>query len=294
MEEHFYASRVSDKNSWDAATGVTVSAADFTSTDGSELKSTRKGDGSLPAISFLHLAAGSDLIDKGVDAGIAFAGKAPDLGAFEGQSATGSATPPVLKLAVIENSSPSVIVLNYDLALSSSIIPAASSFNVQVNSVARAVKSVLISGTNIQLTLASAVKVGDVIKVTYTKPAANPLQTANGGVAPPLTAQSVTNHVTASILNNATAKITLTINPNPVHSVINILFAYASSFSKQDPATTPQIIRILDISGNCYIEKVITTGIAGTSFPINLRSGIYSVLVSSGGQDISSQKMIVY
>lgn len=289
----FYAGRVSDKNSWDGATGVTVTEADFASIDGTELKLTRKSDGSLPGIAFLHLAAGSDLLDKGVDAGLTFAGKSPDLGAFEGQSAAGSATPPVYKAAVIENASPSVIVLNYDLALSSSMVPAASSFNVQVNSVARAVNSVLISGTNIQLTLASAVKVGDVIKVTYTKPAANPLQTTNGGVAPPLTAQSVTNHVTAPIANNASAKITLTISPNPVHRVINILFAYASSFSKQDPSTSPQIVRILDISGKLFIEKVVTTGIASTKFPLNLRSGIYSVMVLSGGQEISTQKVIV-
>ncbi len=66
----FYATRTSEGNSWDAATGVSVSAADFLSTDGQELVRSRNDDGSLPEINFLHLAAGSDLIDKGVNAGL--------------------------------------------------------------------------------------------------------------------------------------------------------------------------------------------------------------------------------
>ena len=43
----------------------------------------RNADGSLPTINFLKLAAGSDLIDKGVNVGIAYTGIAPDLGAYE-------------------------------------------------------------------------------------------------------------------------------------------------------------------------------------------------------------------
>lgn len=43
----------------------------------------RKADGSLPDVAFLKLKAGSRAIDKGVDVGMPFAGKAPDLGAYE-------------------------------------------------------------------------------------------------------------------------------------------------------------------------------------------------------------------
>jgi hypothetical protein len=45
----------------------------------------RQPDGSLPVLSFLHLAGGSDLIDVGTDVGLPFLGSAPDLGAFERQ-----------------------------------------------------------------------------------------------------------------------------------------------------------------------------------------------------------------
>lgn len=68
-------------NSWNLS--VTVSEADFVSLDFSGASGPRNADGSLPTIGFLRLVAGSDLIDKGTDVGIAKTGSAPDLGAFE-------------------------------------------------------------------------------------------------------------------------------------------------------------------------------------------------------------------
>jgi hypothetical protein len=64
---------------------VSVTKADFKSTDQILLVQPRKADGSLPDTDFLKLKAGSNLIDKGVDVGFPFAGKKPDLGAFEFQ-----------------------------------------------------------------------------------------------------------------------------------------------------------------------------------------------------------------
>jgi Right handed beta helix region len=68
-------------NSWNLS--VTVSADDFESTDTAGVGGPRKADGSLPDIRFLKIKAGSDLIDKGVDVGLLYAGSAPDLGARE-------------------------------------------------------------------------------------------------------------------------------------------------------------------------------------------------------------------
>lgn len=84
-------------NSWDASLGITVKAADFQSVDFKPatscpptdktcfagMASARKPDGSLPDLPFLRLASGSQLIDKGVDVGLKYVGKAPDLGGFE-------------------------------------------------------------------------------------------------------------------------------------------------------------------------------------------------------------------
>ena len=60
-----------------------TNSADFNSLDPSAATGPRNADGSLPKITFMHLAAGSDLIDGGNDVGLPYNGSAPDLGAFE-------------------------------------------------------------------------------------------------------------------------------------------------------------------------------------------------------------------
>jgi len=68
-------------NSWNG--GFLVTAEDFLSLDDSDMDAARGSDGSLPKSDFLRLAPGSDLIDAGIDVGLEYNGRAPDLGAFE-------------------------------------------------------------------------------------------------------------------------------------------------------------------------------------------------------------------
>jgi hypothetical protein len=68
-------------NSWGLP--VTVSAADFQSVSTAGWDAPRKPDGTLPLMPHLRLASGSGLIDKRVDVGSPYAGKAPDMGAFQ-------------------------------------------------------------------------------------------------------------------------------------------------------------------------------------------------------------------
>ena len=70
-----------EKNSWMAPFVVTT--GDFISIDETPAYGPRKADGSLPDMDYMHLVAGSDLIDAGVNVGLSFAGAAPDLGCFE-------------------------------------------------------------------------------------------------------------------------------------------------------------------------------------------------------------------
>ena len=60
-----------------------VTDADFVNLDSSQLTRPRKRDGSLPDITFLKLAQGSELIDGGIDVGLPYNGIAPDLGYSE-------------------------------------------------------------------------------------------------------------------------------------------------------------------------------------------------------------------
>ncbi len=75
------ASAVQATNSWHAPFVVTND--DFISVDTTGVRGPRNADGSLPTLSFIRLAAGSDLIDAGTDVGLPFNGTAPDLGCFE-------------------------------------------------------------------------------------------------------------------------------------------------------------------------------------------------------------------
>ena len=107
------------------------------------------------------------------------------------------ATIPVYVNSVIQNTTPSILEMTYSLTLAN-VVPATSAFTVRVNSTTRTVSSVSISGTKVSLTLSSAVAYGDVVTIAYTKPSTNPLQTASGGQAANMTAQSVINNVSQS------------------------------------------------------------------------------------------------
>jgi len=69
-------------NSWNT-TGVSCTSADFASLDTTLILSARKSDGSLDSTAFMRLVSTSDLINAGVNVGIAYSGTAPDLGCYE-------------------------------------------------------------------------------------------------------------------------------------------------------------------------------------------------------------------
>lgn len=71
----------SANNTWDL--GLTLSNSQFQGVSTSGWDAPRQSDGSLPSLASLHLASGSTLIDKGVNVGLPYNGRAPDLGAFE-------------------------------------------------------------------------------------------------------------------------------------------------------------------------------------------------------------------
>lgn len=73
---------------------VTVGTNDFMTLDESLLTAPRLANGDLPYTAFAQLVSASDLREAGADVGFAFAGSAPDLGAFE----YGAAAPPTLQM----------------------------------------------------------------------------------------------------------------------------------------------------------------------------------------------------
>ena len=77
---------IQQTNSW--LSPFSVSNADFVTVDTAGARGPRKADGSLPDITFMHLAAGSRLINAGTIVGLPYSGSAPDLGAFEYETTT--------------------------------------------------------------------------------------------------------------------------------------------------------------------------------------------------------------
>ena len=168
---------------------------------------------------------------------------------------------PVYTSAVVENSTPSVIDVTYSLALAN-IVPATSSFNIQVNSVARNITSVSISGNNIHITLASAIIFGDIITLSYTKPASNPLQTTSGGQAASISAKSVTNNCLAAVPVYTSAVV-----ENSTPTVIDV--TYSLTLANIVPS-----VSAFNIQVNSVARNVTSVSISGNNIHLTLASAI--------------------
>jgi uncharacterized repeat protein (TIGR02059 family) len=255
---NFGSGTIQSNNTWNG--GPVATASDFESTDISFLASPRQADGSLPDIAFLRLQSGSDLIDAGKDVGLTYNGNAPDLGSFEYQVGPVIYVP-VYQSSVVENASPSVLVITYNSTLAD-ITPDVSAYSVSVNSTARSVTAVAISGTTVRLTLASPVAYGDIIAITYTRPAVNPVQTPSGGLAVSGTDQHVTNKVTTVdpvYLSSAIANAT----PSLLEMTYNL------ALSNIVPSTAAFTVIV-----NSAARAVSSVSISGTKVQLTLSSPI--------------------
>ena len=240
-----------DHNSWNG--GIKVTDADFVSVNSTGVDGPRQSDGSLPNLNFLKLAEGSGLIDAGVDVGIPFNSKAPDLGAFEFQSGLPAPSPAYIS-SVIDNGTPSLLEITFDLNLDNSKIPANSSFTVMVNSQTRTINSVSISGNKVHLNLAKAVVFGDQVTVSYTKPSLNHLQTISGGEVANISPAIVTNNCET----NPTAKnppVVIVKLPDLVYAgFVNTIDATSTYDPHNDPLivdwTVPSDVPVSTTSNN--------------------------------------------
>jgi hypothetical protein len=109
--------------------------------------------------------------------------------------------------------------------------------------------------------------------------------------------QSVTNNLVTSVptvKETGSSEIKITIYPNPVHHILNILCEYSSTYNLQDATNSPNSIRIVDMSGKLFLERRLEPGRTSQQIPINISSGVYVILLISHGVTLSTQKLIVY
>ena len=227
----------------------------------------------LNKLSDWKLQAGSPCINKGVDVGLKqdFLGNPivglPDIGAFETQVISNI---PVYLSSAIENVTPARLEMTYNMTLAN-VTPAASAFSVLVNSVARTVSSVVISGTKVLLTLSSPVVNGNVVTVAYAKPSTNPLKSVSGGIAASIINQKVVNNcfniapataITSPINNSlftALANITITANASDIDGSVSLVEFYNGSTKIGSKATAPYSFTWNNVAAGVYSLTVIAT-----------------------------------
>ena len=104
-------------------------------------------------------------------------------------------TPPVLDGAEVNVNAATQVQLEFDEALDSGSLPAVSAFSVTVDGSPRTIDSLTLNGagTTVTLTVDPAIRPGDAVRVSYTKPSRKPLQDEGGSDVASFTNQAVTN-----------------------------------------------------------------------------------------------------
>jgi uncharacterized repeat protein (TIGR02059 family) len=173
-------------------------------------------------------------------------------------SSTVDVTAPVFQSAAMSGDKTKVI-LTYNEALGTTTATTGA-FAVTVNSVSRSVTAVTVSGSTVQLTLATAAADGQTITVAYTAPSPssatsnNAIQDTSGNDAVTLSAQSVTNvaDVTAPVLQSGavnTAGTSLTITYN---EALNSTTAVAGDFAVR-VGGSPRSVTGVAVSGSTVV-----------------------------------------
>jgi uncharacterized repeat protein (TIGR02059 family) len=179
--------------------------------------------------------------------------------------------------SVIDNLTPSILVISFNEILDNSA-PSVSAFGVLVNGVSRSITLVKISENKVLLTLATAVKYGDIVVFSYTRPNANQIKKASGGAALSIESQLITK-------NNVEKKNITYMYPNPATDFINI--------TQLGNSSDPKIIKIFDFSGRLDLETKLDPHLSEIHIPINLKSGTYLVQVLMNSLIIYTQKLII-
>jgi uncharacterized repeat protein (TIGR02059 family) len=224
-----------------------------------------------------HLQSGSPAIGKGLAitslttdySGTALANP-PSIGAYESGSAVSTSVVPVYHSSAIANTTPSILEMTYNLTLAN-IVPAASAFSVLVNSAARSVSAVVISGTKVQLTLSTRVLPGDVVTVSYVKPANNPLETNSGGIASSIAAQPVNNNcinvaptavITSPVINSSftsPANVSITANAIDNDGSVSLVEFYNGNTKLGSSSSAPYSFTWNNVTDGNYSLTVIAT-----------------------------------
>ena len=201
--------------------------------------------------------------------------------------------------SVVGNNAPGILEMTYNLDMAN-IVPSSSAFNVMVNSVNRIVNSVSIEGVKVKLSLASPIIFGDIVTVSYTKPANNPLQTFSGEQAASVTLQPVVNNctnispvVTLTSPQNgssftAPALITITANASDVDGTVSKVEFYNQTTKLGEKTTSPFSFTWSNVPAGTYS----LTAVATDNFNAKTTSSAISISVNNGTPPVNKPPIV--
>jgi uncharacterized repeat protein (TIGR02059 family) len=225
-------------------------------------------------------------------------GTVPEIGAYEYGATTTPPVVPVYQISSVENATPSILTMTYNLSLAN-IVPATASFTATVNSVARTISSVAVSGSNVQLSLASPVLKGDIVAIAYTIPASNPLQTTSGGKAATITAQPVTNNcinaapsvaITSPVTSSAftaLSNISITANAIDADGSVSLVEFYSGSTKLGSKSVAPYTFAWNNVAAGSYSLTAIATD------NLNAKTTSAAISVSVTSKNSTNKKPVV-
>jgi uncharacterized repeat protein (TIGR02059 family) len=190
-------------------------------------------------------------------------------------------TTPVYSSSVIENLTPSLLEMTYTLTFAN-VVPAPAAFTVMVNSVARTVSAVAVSGTKVRLTLSSAAKYGDVVTVAYTKPATNPLQSSTGSQSATITAKAVTNNIKDPVKPNDPPVVVITNDAQSFSGFVGQIDASGTTDANNDALsyqwTAPANVSISSTSGSKinFLAPIVSSS-KTIQFTLKVSDGLITV-----------------
>jgi len=188
------------------------------------------------------------------------------------------------------------LTIHYNETLDSANPPAASDFAVGVNGSARAVSGVVVSGSDVILTLASAVVHGDTLTLDYSDPSANDdagaIQDLAGNDAASSPASNGGPGVVGWVVDNNTPAVADTTGPVLQTATVNGNLITLTYNEALDPAHQPSASYFL-VTVNTLNRVVDNLAISGNSVSLTLRAPVSqddTVTLSysdpSGGNDL--------
>lgn len=243
-------------NSWQS--GFTVTNADFVSVDPTAAYGARQADGSLPVLTFMHLATGSDLINRGTNIGLAFNGSAPDLGCFETTEIV-----PISLVNFVGTFKNNQILLNWQTSSEQNNAGWAIERSDNENPIWQNIGFVKGNGTTGTPQYFSFLDDKITRNTTYYYRLKQ--QDIDG---------KTTLSKTISIVTNAEKKTNPTLYPNPAHHILTIDWSKIS---------TPTFVEIIDFQGKTMLNQAVSS--EKTAIDVQfLPTGLYNVVYRKNGE----------